>query len=148
MKSECVEARDALKISCYGSNGYGLIQKQVNGVRTTKLAHRVMWEKRWGRIPKGLQVLHDCDNPWCVNTDHLFLGTRSDNMKDMVRKGRNRKRETYRRGSKNQNAKLTEAKVRKIRSSGETCAALSREFGVSDTLIRLIRKRLVWRHVS
>src|SRR6266702_5043409 len=51
-------------------------------------AHRLAWIERYGPIPKGLWVLHLCDNPPCINPIHLFLGTRSDNAADMVAKGR------------------------------------------------------------
>ena len=53
-------------------------------------AHRVAWELTNGPIPKGLNVLHRCDNPVCVRPSHLFLGTQADNIADMVSKGRNR----------------------------------------------------------
>jgi len=64
--------------------GYG--QFAVN--KKPKLAHRVAWELKHGSIPNGLCVLHKCDNPPCVNVNHLFLGTRQDNLKDMRNKGR------------------------------------------------------------
>ena len=51
-------------------------------------AHRVQWEKFRGPVPEGMQVLHTCDTPGCINIEHLFLGTARDNMQDMSAKGR------------------------------------------------------------
>ena len=64
--------------------GYGQIG--VNG-KTSRVT-RVLWEFRNGPIAAGLDVCHSCDVPACVNLDHLFLGTRKDNMADCVAKGR------------------------------------------------------------
>jgi len=65
--------------------GYG----QIWVVNSAKTAHRISWILHNGPIPTGLCVLHKCDNPPCVNPDHLFLGTRADNNLDCVAKGRN-----------------------------------------------------------
>jgi hypothetical protein len=65
-------------------NGYGFIKV---GVRQSR-AHRIAWQMTHGAIPQGILVCHHCDNPGCVNVDHLFLGTPSDNMVDKVQKGR------------------------------------------------------------
>ena len=67
------------------SSGYGHLQ--ANGVYVD--AHRFSWELHFGRIPPGMFVCHHCDNPPCIRSSHLFLGTRADNARDMVAKGRN-----------------------------------------------------------
>lgn len=69
--------------------GYGKITD-----KSADLAHRVAYILFVGPIPDGLCVLHKCDMPSCVNPDHLFLGTRADNLADMDRKGRRRPRNT------------------------------------------------------
>lgn len=69
-----------------GRTGYGY--GQLKEGRRTRLAHRVAWELRYGLIPTELCVLHRCDNPACVNVQHLFVGTHKDNTADMIAKGR------------------------------------------------------------
>lgn len=66
------------------SDGYG--QLSISG--KTKVAHRVAYELYVGEIPEGMNVCHTCDVKSCVNPNHLFLGTQSDNMYDCVNKGR------------------------------------------------------------
>lgn len=113
----------------------------------TRKAHQVSYELAHGEIPDGMFVLHKCDNPPCVNPNHLFLGTTTDNMKDMVSKGRN----VCRIGSENQNSKLTNEKVveiRKLIASKVPLRRIAKMFGVSDCPIRLIAKGITWRHVK
>ena len=76
-----------LWIARLNNRGYGVIGRGRRGDGTTA-AHRVSWELFCGLIPNGMHVLHKCDNPPCVNPQHLFLGTHGDNMRDAVRKGR------------------------------------------------------------
>jgi len=69
-------------------SGYGRIQTRGRSKGAFVRAHRLSWEMHCGPIPDGFMVLHSCDNRGCVNPDHLFLGTQSDNMRDMSAKGR------------------------------------------------------------
>ena len=76
---DCIEWDRALD-----KDGYGHIRI---GKRTVGI-HRAVWEEERGPIPKGLCVLHRCDNPPCINIDHLFLGTLADNAIDAILKKR------------------------------------------------------------
>lgn len=74
------------KGSAHVTRGHLRGQISVNGRLT--MASRASWILHWGEIPAGMFVLHRCDRPICVNPDHLFLGTQSDNMRDCAAKGR------------------------------------------------------------
>jgi hypothetical protein len=66
----------------------GAINNHGYGRRGRRYAHRMAWEEAHGPIPHGMKVCHHCDTPACVNIEHLFLGTQSDNMRDCAAKGR------------------------------------------------------------
>jgi hypothetical protein len=70
--------------------GYVMVRNPHRGGRTDG-AHRVAWEGAHGPIPAGLHVLHRCDNPRCINVEHLWLGDAADNARDRERKGRGRR---------------------------------------------------------
>lgn len=124
-------------IGCWLWQGH--ISRLGYGKFMGKHAHRIAWSLTNGSIPDDLDVCHHCDNTMCVNPEHLFLGTASDNMKDCVSKGR-----LDHHGEKNSNAKLTEALVREIRSTTLTQRQLAARFGVSKSNIYYIQKGLTW----
>ena len=117
-----------------------------NSAGEVELTHRAAWRLMKGDIPKDGCILHRCDNPLCVNTKHLFLGSQSDNAADMWKKGRARPGKSV--GEKHGMSKLNESVVRQIRASDETGAALAVRFGVSQTTICDIRKRRIWKHLG
>lgn len=99
--------------------GYGII-----GVNAKQCyAHRFSYAHFKGDLPEGFHVCHHCDNTRCVNPEHLFHGTSSDNARDREKKGR---------GAKPYTQKLTEEDVRYIRQSKETDNELAQKFGVRE----------------
>jgi hypothetical protein len=111
------------------------------------LAHRYAWEQNRGPIPTGQFVLHHCDNRSCVNPRHLFCGDQQANVDDMINKGRNRTPGPPP-GTKNHQAKLTEAIVRKIRASSMAAKILAKRHGVSVSLIYAVKQRRLWAHIE
>ncbi len=107
---------------------------RVQGQQRHVRAHRFAWESVHGSIPAGLCVCHRCDEPLCVNCDHLFLGTQGDNVRDCVRKGRM---------SVPHCGKLTHADrlviFHAVFTRG-TVSALARVYGVSRSAISLTRR--------
>lgn len=123
------------------SLGYGRVRRAAP--RRLQLAHRASYEIFIGAIPSRINVLHKCDTPRCVNPDHLFLGTQSENIVDCSTKGRL----VDNRGTKHGMCKLQEVDVLNIRSSDLPNRRLAEQFGISDTTVRLIRSRKTWRHL-
>ena len=109
------------------------------------LAHRLSFVAHGGKLIEDWFVCHKCDNRPCVNPDHLFLGTRWDNLVDQMIKGRTVK------GSKHHKAKLTESKVLEIRqrlNSGESQTDIANDFGVYKGTISRIHLGQSWLHVN
>jgi len=122
-------------------NGYGSFSFINDGQRERQQAHRMAWQLYLGPIPAHLAVLHKCDNPRCVNPEHLFLGTNEDNRADCVAKDRQAK------GSRMGAAKLTENMVSEILASELPRHILADAYHVSKTAIALIKRRETWKHV-
>jgi hypothetical protein len=127
---------------CKHEKGYGLFSVKNRNRR----AHRVSYEMHCGKIPDGMQVLHDCDNPSCVRPDHLFLGTNADNMADKCAKGR--EAHVGQKGSANARAKLTEDQVLAIRAASGRHRQIALSFGISRRSISDIKAGRRWTHVS
>lgn len=117
--------------------GYGRIMV----ARVKYMAHRLAYSINNGPIPDGYVVRHKCDNPSCINPEHLEVGTQADNIADKVSRGRQA------RGSGVGRAILTEESVREIRSSPLKVSELSILYGVSVVSIRNILRRKTWQHV-
>lgn len=134
-------------------SGNGVYRGQANRHGKKILAYRFAYTLAIGPIPDGLQVCHTCDVPLCVEPSHLFLGTQSDNLQDMVRKGRaswQTRPETRARGKHHGMAKLNETTVRIIRAilaGGWPKHEVAARYGVSRELIHKIHQREIWRHV-
>ncbi len=126
---------------CVNNNGYGQIRH--NG--KTMLAHRVAYELTTGEEPNGV-LLHTCDTPLCCNPEHLTVGTQMDNLQDMRNKGRG-VNPPHVPGEKCGMSKLTDTKVKEIRSSDLTQRQLATIYGVSQPTIGKILRRETWRHV-
>lgn len=131
-------------------SGYGVIAGPINGKRYVEkgvnmLAHRASWILHKGEIPKGAGahgtvVMHRCDNPACVNPDHLLLGTQSDNVKDMLDKGR--KVSNPRRGTDHPNTAFkSQADIDLICSTKGRIKEFAEKYGVSESAIKRLRQR-------
>lgn len=123
------------------SSGYGVFGFEGKMHR----AHRIAYRFAFGEFAEHLFVLHRCDNPRCVRPDHLFLGTHTDNMCDMVNKGR----ASSGPGTQNPSAKLNEQQVLEIRAlKGKLPRQdIADKYGVSLSAIKRIFAGKAWTHV-
>jgi len=126
-------------------NGYG----RFNYLGDNVPAQRVSYILHKGEIPFGMLVCHTCDNPSCVNPNHLFLGTHHDNVIDMFAKGRQPQRDLIRGSAKGTN-KLVEDDIYKIRElveQGYTNQQIADMFNVAKATISHVRTRRNWGHI-
>ena len=115
------------------SRGYGLLTTKRNCAPIK--AHRLSWMLHYGEIPSGMAICHSCDNPGCVNPNHLMLGTQKANMIDAAKKGKLRFFR-FGVGEDNNAAKLSDEQVRSMRrdyATGKfTYKEMAKKYGVSD----------------
>ena len=131
-------------------NSYGYGQTRIGG-RAGKniLAHRLSWLRTHGYLPDDLDVLHKCDVRRCVNVEHLFLGTASDNMTDMWRKGRAGNRNLPKGADHHRvSAKITAPVVLIIRSDPRPLVQIAAEHGVHPSTISNIKRRVTFAHIA
>lgn len=111
------------------------------------IAHRAAWELLIGPIPSGMCLLHSCDNPRCVNPEHLRVGTQLENIDDRNQRGRTQRRP----GATNHQAKLTEEQARQIldlKGSGLSQREVGLRYGVTRTNIGYIWRGEHWAHLQ
>lgn len=128
--------------ACDGS-GYG--QGLKRGGATRVKAHRQAWIEANGPIPDGLCVLHRCDQPPCINVDHLFVGTLADNTRDMMAK----RRHWVPSGEIHSRAKITNGQAAEIRAAkGISNADLGRRYSIDPSTISRIRSGERWKNLD
>lgn len=126
----------------------GYTNTYANGIKAQ--THRIIWEECFGFIPDNMCVCHHCDNPPCINPEHLFIGTRGDNNHDRSIKKRSRK--IGMRGERHPRAKITYQEVLNIRNryipfdAKNGCRAMAREFGLSHTSVEYIIHNKNWKY--
>lgn len=127
---------------CAKCRGYGVLNHEGRNV----YAHRISYELHKGPIKEGLFVLHKCNNPSCVNPNHLYEGTRKNNARDRELS------KNHSRGSNNPNSILTEEEVVEIKrlirvEFWRTRKDIGEQFGVHPVNISLIATGKAWKHV-
>ena len=135
-----------IRVGRYGKGlPYGRFKAKVDGKWSRLTAHHIAYELTHGPIPDEVFVLHECDNPICVNPDHLFLGTKADNNRDRAKKGRSA------RGENHPKSKLVPEQVLEIRrlnrEEGWTHRKLATHFGVGKGSIQGILNGSHWSHL-
>jgi hypothetical protein len=131
-------------LGAWDSHQYGIVWYGGHN----KGAHIVSYEYHIGPVPKDKFVLHKCDHPWCVNPEHLFVGTKKENYDDMIAKGRGD--DCHRRGEDNNTTILTEQQVIEIYSlldKGLTHTSIAIRYGVARPTITSINSGQNWRHL-
>ncbi|WP_293756498.1 HNH endonuclease signature motif containing protein [Stenotrophomonas sp.] len=117
--------------------GYGRFYFQGRAQYSHRVALRLL---RGAEVPDHLVVMHSCDNPWCVNPEHLSVGTQKENMRDASRKGRVVHVQSWR-GGRNPKAKLSDSDCMRLldeAARGVSSRALSEQHGITITRVQQI----------
>lgn len=133
LSNGCIEWRGG-----FLSDGYG----QVHWNHKKHRVHRLAYELLVGPIPEGHVVRHQCDNPKCINPEHLITGTVADNNEDCRRRNRNAK------GERHHNSKLTNKQVLEIFNSTDSNIKLAKKYGVTEMTTGRIKRGKLWGHIT
>lgn len=136
---------DAVGCIVFEGAPVGIGYKQIQHKGICVAAHRLSYVLAHGQISDGLCVCHRCDNPACVNPDHLFLGTKRENNTDKVEKGRCSSLP----GELNPACKLTVSDVLAIRrlKGRESCHRVAPRFGIGTSQVKRIWRRESWKTI-
>jgi hypothetical protein len=122
---------------------YGAFRRFINDKWVMYKAHRFAYEYFKGNIPQGLQVCHSCDNPKCVNPDHLWIGTAKENVADMLKKGRKNI------GAKKTGTNLNQSIANQIRmvfnEGGKKYPEIAKMFNTSTAQVCRIINNKIWK---
>lgn len=133
-----------------GNNGRGYGKFYVGGDgNPQRYAHRISWSLANGDIPEGLILCHKCDNPKCINPDHLFLGTQAENMQDASKKGRCKPSMAH--GNSSGHNKIDEKDipdVKKMIAEGVSLKTIADIYGVSKQSIFHIKTGRNWSWIT
>lgn len=121
-----------LWLGCVDRGGYGFFRHQKKNLK----AHRVAYKLHYGFLPQDTLVCHTCDNPSCVNPEHLFVGSNQDNQRDAVSKGRHRSGSVV--------TQEIADEIRQLKSFGSSQASLAKKFNLSDAAVSRIVNRKRW----
>jgi hypothetical protein len=131
--TECWECTSHKK----GTNGYFFVMRN----RIMYPMHKFMYEQKYGIVPEGMLACHTCDNPSCINPDHIFIGSPADNTHDMIIKKRN----SF--GEKHPHTKFKETDIIAILKSEQTYEKIAANFGVTKSAISHIKNKRSWKHI-
>jgi hypothetical protein len=121
---------------------YKIRRRWFNGGEKAGPLHRYIYEIYKGEIPLGKIIRHTCDNRYCINPEHLIIGTHKDNNMDMV------ERDRHSRGMKSPNSKLTDEQVIEIYHAVGTQRDIASIYGIDHTTVGLIKRRKLWKHLT